>query len=122
MHESAALRSCVAAVAALWFLNGALSLSIGPRLPEIAEPLGLGYGALGAALVGQTLGLLIAMLPAAWLAGRVSPTKVGVGAALAFAASSALPGIAESQWQLFLFLVVVGVTNAPLDVANPTLG
>jgi MFS family permease len=122
MHESAALRSCVAAVAVLWFVNGAISLSIGPRLPEIAEQLGLGYGALAAALLGQTLGLIIAMLPAAWLAGRVSPAKVGVGAAVAFAASSALPGIAESQWQLFLFLGLVGVTNAPLDVANPTLG
>jgi len=111
-----------AAVAALYFINGAVTASVGPRLPEISDNIGVGLAALGLALTGQVIGLIGMMPVSVKLIHRFGARAVGGMAAVLYSAAIAMVGLAPSAAVLFAVLVVVGVANAPLDVAMATLG
>ena len=112
----------VAAVAMLYLLNGVVTASVGPRLPEISDNLGIGLGALGLALAGQVVGLIAAMPLSARLVHRFGARAVASIAAAMYSIAIALVGLASSPIALFAALLIAGMANAPLDVAVPTLG
>src|SRR6187402_20979 len=64
------------AVAALFFLNGALFATWVSRLPAVQSKHALGNGALGLALLAVALGAVIAMPLAGWLTARVGSAEV----------------------------------------------
>ncbi|MEO7197043.1 MAG: MFS transporter [Solirubrobacterales bacterium] len=115
------LRSA-AAIAALYFINGVLTASLGPRLPEIADNLGIGLGTLGLALAGQVVGLVAMMPLAARLVHRYGARAVGGASAVLYAVAIAAVGFAQGAPIMFAALLLAGAANAPLDVAAPTLG
>jgi MFS family permease len=110
------VRRARAAVTAVFFLNGIVFVSWYSRLPDIQEELSIGDGALGLALLGAPIGLLIAMpLAGAWT------SKIGsrplVMAAPLWVSAVVLPGVANSVATLALATFVVGAANGVLDIS-----
>ncbi len=108
-------------VAAYYFLNGAMWPSIASRIPAIASKDHLSPQLLGLALVGEGLGLAVAMPFGGQLVDRWGARRVAVVSGAVFAACTALPGWAPSAATLFASLVLWGVANAPLDAAANVL-
>ncbi len=110
-----------AAVTAIFFLNGAVFSSWYARLPAIQERLGLSEGAIGVALLGAPLGLLVAQpLVGALIARRGS--RPVVAAAPLYLSAVVLPALAVDAKSLLLAVVAVGVGNGALDVAMNVQG
>jgi MFS family permease len=110
-----------AAVTAIFFANGAVFSSWYARLPQIQEGLGIGPGALGLALLGAPLGLLVAQpLVGAVVAKRGS--RPVVAAAPLYMGTVVLPALAVDTATLFLAVVVVGAANGALDIAMNAQG
>ena len=105
------------AVAALFFVNGALFANWVPRIPAVKSGLGLSDTMLGLALLGVGLGALFGSLAAGSLVARFGSRSVAVVGGLALAASLALPGLTGSAWTLGVALAVIGLTDAVMDVA-----
>ena len=112
-----ALRLARFAVAAVFFIDGLGFANWVVRIPAVQERLGLGEGALGVALLGVAVGALIAMPLAGRLVAVRGSRPVTRVAALAFAATIALPGLAPSLTLLTLALVTLGAANGALGVA-----
>jgi MFS family permease len=112
-----AARAARMSTGAIFFLNGAGMGNWVVRIPAVQERLGLGAGRLGLALLGVAAGALVAMPLAGRLVGRHGSRPVTRAAALAFAASLALPALAPSFALLCAALVVLGAANGALDVA-----
>ena len=81
------------------------------------ERLGLSAGQLGIALVGVSIGALIAMPLAGRLVARRGSRPVTRAGALAFGAALILPAYAPSFALLMIALVLLGMANGVLDVA-----
>lgn len=113
----AALRRARLAVAAVFFLNGAGVASWVVRIPAVQARLGMSAGTLGLVLLGAAVGALVAMPLAGRLVVRRGSAPVTRAAALAFAASLAVPALAPNPWLLALALVLFGAANGTLDVA-----
>ncbi|MDQ3661980.1 MAG: MFS transporter [Actinomycetota bacterium] len=104
------------AVTVIYFLNGAVFSSWYARLPAIQEHLGLSEGAIGLALLGAPLGLLVAQpLIGAVIARRGSRSVVT--AAPLYLSAVVLPALAVDGPTLLLAVIVVGAANGTLDVA-----
>ena len=112
-----ALRLARLAVAAVFFLDGLGFANWVVRIPAVQERLGLGEGALGLALLGVAVGALVAMPLAGRLVGVRGSRPVTRVAALAFAATLALPALAPTLTLLTLALVLLGAANGALGVA-----
>src|SRR5215207_719333 len=112
-----ALRHARVAVAVVFFLDGMGFGNWVVRIPAVRERLGLGEGALGLALLGVAVGALIAMPLAGRLVGRRGSRPVTRVAAVAFAASLALPALMPTLPLLTLALVLLGAGNGALGVA-----
>src|SRR5829696_3195549 len=112
-----ALRHARVAVAVVFFLDGMGFGNWVVRIPAVRERLGLGEGALGLALLGVAVGALIAMPLAGRLVGRRGSRPVTRVAAVAFAASLALPALMPTLPLLTLALVLLGAGNGALAVA-----
>ena len=106
-----------AAVSAVFFLTGAGTANWAVRIPAVQERLGLSERALGVALLGVSVGALIAMPVAGRLVARHGSRPVTWAAAVAFAAALALPALAPSLTWLALSLVALGLANGLLDVS-----
>lgn len=111
------LRLARFAVAAVFFLDGMGFANWVVRIPAVQQRLGLGEGALGIALLGVAGGALVAMPLAGRLVAMHGSRPVTRTAALAFAATLALPGLAPSLTLLTLLLVLLGAANGALGVA-----
>ena len=85
-----------AAVAAVFFANGALFANLVPRYPEIRADLGLSNAALGTAIAAFPLGALVAGLLAAPLIGRFGSARVATATIVALAVALAI-GLARRQ-------------------------
>jgi predicted MFS family arabinose efflux permease len=105
-----------AAVTAIFFLNGAVFASWYSRLPSIQDKLDIGPAALGLALLGAPLGLLIAQPLAGALAATVGSRRL-VNAAPLLLAAVVAPGLAVDGITLGLATLVVGAANGALDVS-----
>lgn len=109
-------RTARGAVAALFFVNGAIFANWVPRIPAVKSALGLSDGLLGVALLGIGIGGLGASLLAGGLAGRYGSRRVTLVACLLLCSALALPGIAPSWPALGGALMVFGAADASMDV------
>jgi fucose permease len=102
---------------ALFFVNSTATAHWMARIPALKERLGLGEGALGAVLLGNSAGALVALAAAGWLLSRYESRWVTVGAALLQCASLVAPALAPDAVWLALALVGVGAFSSVTDVA-----
>jgi MFS family permease len=109
------------AVTAVFFLNGAVFSSWYARLPDIQEELGIGTGALGVALLGAPLGLLVAQPVAGAVVARIGSRPL-VAAAPILLAPVVLPALAVDAPTLLLATLTVGATNGVLDISMNVQG
>jgi MFS family permease len=116
------LSSPRAAVAAAFLIHSTVSGSWAPRLPAIKESLELSDGELGTALVGLAIGLVVGTRVAGAPIDRFGSRPVMRAGFPLLAATLLLPGLADSQVELFLALLVLGVASGALDVAMNAQG
>jgi MFS family permease len=103
--------------AAVFLVHAAISGTLAPRIPAIKADLGLGDGALGAALTGFAAGLFAGTRIAAWLLDRFGSRRVvRVGLPL-FAVCLTGPALAGGLASLTAALVPLGIAAGLLDVA-----
>lgn len=110
------------AVAGVFFINGAAFANWVTRIPAVQQHLGLGPGALGVALLGMPLGLLVGASAAGWLIAHYGSRRVTRAAVVLTSLAVALPAFAGSLLALMGVLAVVGLVGAMLDVSMNTHG
>ena len=109
------------AVTTVFFLNGAVFSSWYVRLPDIQEKLGIGTGALGVALLGAPVGLLVAQPVAGAVVARIGSRPI-VAAAPVLLAPVVLPAVAVDAPTLLLATLIVGAANGVLDISMNVQG
>jgi predicted MFS family arabinose efflux permease len=107
----------LAALAFIFFANGAALASWYPHIPSVQARLGIGTGTLGLALLGLAAGALGAMPLAGWLLSRVGSRRLVAVTLLGVCFTLPLPVLAGSTLWLALALVVFGACNGALDVS-----
>jgi len=110
------------AVAAAFFINGALFANWVSLIPTVQQTLGMSTGVLGVALLGAAAGALVAMPSAGALITRIGSRRVTTVAGLAYCAALPLPILAPGAPLLFLALVAFGACNGAMDVAMNAQG
>lgn len=105
-----------AAVSGVFFLNGMVFVSWYSRLPSIQDKLDLGTAALGLALLGAPLGMLLAQPLTGALAATVGSRRL-VAAAPLLLLAGLLPALATDVLTLALATLAVGAANGVLDVS-----
>jgi predicted MFS family arabinose efflux permease len=106
-----------AALAFVFFANGAALASWYPHIPSVQEHLGIGTGPLGLALLGMAVGALGAMPLAGGLLPRVGSRRLVAVTLLGLCLGLPLPVLAPSTSGLALALLVLGAFNGALDVS-----
>jgi fucose permease len=104
-------------VSAIFFVNGAVSASILPRLPAIKDGLALTNGELGAAVAAMPVGGLLAGGVAGILIARFGSGRVAAVAGCIAALVLAAVGIAGSWAMLVAAYFVLGMFDASMDAA-----
>ena len=110
-------RTARIAVAAVFFIVGAVFANWVTRIPAIQQKLELSNGALGLALLGPAVGAVLAMPTAGWLIARVGSRLVTKLMALAYCTSLPLLALAPNLPLLTIALVLFGALFGVLDVA-----
>jgi len=87
------------------------------RIPDVQANLGLGEAALGLALVGTPVGMLLGVPLTGYLVVRFGAGRITVGAALVVAGAFVLPTLAPSLVSLTVALAVLGLGDGALNVA-----
>ena len=105
------------AVAALFFLNGALFGTWVSRIPAVKSALGLSDGVFGVALLAMALGAVLAMPLSGWLSGRWGSHRVCQGVTLVFCGLLPILALATSFPAFVVLLFGFGVAHGGLDVA-----
>lgn len=113
-------RAARLAVATMFFVAGAGQGNWVVRIPDVQQSLGLSPGALGVALFGLPLGLLVGVPASGWASVRWGSRSVTVVAALGYCATLVLPSLAWSGATLLAALVLFGIASGSLDVAMNT--
>ncbi|GAA0252975.1 MFS transporter [Cryptosporangium japonicum] len=118
LRPGPAARRARAAVAALFFTNGAVFASVVPRYPDVKEHLGLSNAGLGSAVAAFWLGALLVgfgggLVVSRWGSGRVA-TAVTLGAC----ANLVVVGLAGSWWSFAAALFVAGSLDTVADIAE----
>lgn len=111
-----------AAITTVFFVNGALFASMASRIPALADRTHASDGALGLALLAPAVGALLAMPQVGRLLPGRSSRMFCRWATLGLMVAIVLPALATSVPGLAAALVLVGVTNATLDVAMNAQG
>lgn len=111
-----------AAVAALFFVNGATFSNWLPRIPEIRDQLGLGNAGLGATLLGGGLGGIIGALLVGKLIDRLGSRRQLTLVATALSIGMPLIAFAPSAVVLLLLLTTLGALDVCNDVAMNAQG
>ena len=110
-------RTARIAVAAVFFIVGAVFANWVTRIPAIQQKLELSNGALGVALLGPAVGAVLAMPTTGWLIARVGSRLVTKLMALAYCTSLPLLALAPNLPLLTIALVLFGALFGALDVA-----
>jgi MFS family permease len=113
---SDAARRARAAVAALFFANGALFANLVPRFPELKADLGLSNAAFGSAVAAYGVGALLAGLVAGLLVSRWGSVVVAPASTVGIAANLVLLGIAPSWAALAGALFLAGALDSIADI------
>lgn len=116
------LRHSGAAVAALFFVNGATFSNWLPRIPEIRDQLGLGNAGLGATLLGGGLGGIIGALLVGKVIDRLGSRRLLTVVATALSIGMPLIAFAPNAVALLLLLTSLGVLDVFNDVAMNAQG
>ncbi len=115
-------RHSAAAVAVLFFVNGATFSNWLPRIPEIRDNLGLSNTGLGATLLGGGLGGIIGALVVGRIMDRLGSRRVLTIAATTLSIGMPLIAFAPSAVALLLLLTSLGVLDVCNDVAMNAQG
>ncbi|WP_217229718.1 MFS transporter [Streptomyces anulatus] len=115
-------RNARAAVAVLFFTNGALFANLLPRYPQIKEDLAIGNGAYGLAVAAFPAGAIAAGLAAGVLVRRVGSAQVAVVGTLLTAMGILAAGLAPSPALFAGALFLAGAMDALTDVAQNAHG
>ncbi len=113
-----AARRARAAVATLFFTNGAIFASVVPRYPDLKANLELSNAALGSAVSAFWLGALVVGLAGGALITRWGSARVATVVTVIAAANLALIGSAPSWVALAGALAVAGSVDTLADVAE----
>ncbi|MET8726734.1 MFS transporter [Streptomyces parvus] len=117
-----AARHARAAVAVLFFTNGALFANLLPRYPQIKEDLAIGNGAYGLAVAAFPAGAITAGLAAGLLIRRMGSARVAVLGTLLTGAGILAAGLAPSVAPFATALFLAGAMDALTDVAQNAHG
>jgi MFS family permease len=117
MRPPPQIRRARAAVAALFFANGALFANAVPRYPDLKAALDLSNTELGTAVGAAALGGLLAGPLAGALVARFGSVRVAPISTLCLAASVALIGLAPSWAALAAVLFLMGAADSVADLA-----
>jgi MFS family permease len=104
------------AVAVFFFLNGVMAATLSTRLPAVQTKLALPPGQLGLALLGCTIGGLVAMNLAGRLSGRLGSKVILAFAALGMGLALLLIAFAPTFPLLTLALVFFGAGSGAMDI------
>jgi MFS family permease len=104
-------------VAGVFLVHAGVTGSLAPRIPAIKSDLGLGDGALGAALTGYAAGLFVGTRIAALLVERLGSRSVVRATLPLYAVSLLGPALAGDLAGLTVALVLFGLVSGLLDVA-----
>ncbi|CAL9654006.1 MFS transporter [Streptomyces sp. enrichment culture] len=115
-------RQARAAVAVLFFTNGALFANLLPRYPQIKADLGIGNAAYGLAVAAFPAGAIAAGLAAGVLVRRLGSARVAVAGTLLTGAGVLAAGLAESVLVFAAALFLAGAMDAITDVAQNAHG
>jgi MFS family permease len=115
-------RHSAAAVAVLFFVNGATFSNWLPRIPEIRDQLGLGNAGLGATLLGGGLGGIIGALVVGKVMDRLGSRRVLTIAATVLSIGMPLIAFAPNAVSLLVLLTSLGVLDVCNDVAMNAQG
>ncbi|MFE5891101.1 MFS transporter [Streptomyces sp. NPDC056462] len=115
-------RHARAAVAMLFFTNGALFANLIPRYPQIKADLGIGNTAYGLAVAAFPAGAIAAGLAAGVLIRRLGSARVAVAGTLLTGAGALAAGLAGSVAVFAGALFLAGAMDAITDVAQNAHG
>lgn len=115
-------RRARAAVAVLFFTNGALFANLLPRYPQIKADLGIGNAAYGLAVAAFPAGAIAAGLAAGILVRRFGSARVAVGGTLLTGVGILAAGLADTVVLFAGALFLAGAADAFTDVAQNAHG
>ncbi|CAM5248603.1 MFS transporter [Streptomyces griseomycini] len=115
-------RQARAAVAVLFFTNGALFANLLPRYPQIKADLGIGNAAYGLAVAAFPTGAIAAGLAAGVLVRRFGSARVAVAGTLLTGVGVLAAGLADSVAVFAAALFLAGAMDAITDVAQNAHG
>ncbi len=110
------MRKTAAAIAALFFANGAAFASWAPRIPELADRIDVDLAGLGLTLVMGGVGGLAGTGPAGRLIDRLGSRRVAIGGALGVSAMAAAIGFAPTPIVLGAALFLTGFSDISADL------
>lgn len=105
------------AVGTTFFVNGAILASWLPHIPAVKAAHGLDDAQLGGVLLAMAVGSIVALPTAGWIAARFGSRRTTLVAALVLCAALPLPVLSPGVPLLVAALVLLGASNATLDVA-----
>ena len=108
------------AVSSFFFMAGLCFSSWASRIPAIQLRLHLSNAGLGAVLLALPTGLLISLPIAGWLVARVGSRSIVIGAALLYALTLPMLGMAKNTAQLVICLFVFGMGGNMLNISMNT--
>ncbi|HTK06232.1 MAG TPA: MFS transporter [Ktedonobacteraceae bacterium] len=115
-EERQRLRLARMAVDIFFFLNGVMAATFSTRLPAVQMRLALPSGQLGLALLGCTVGGLLAMNIAGRVSSRLGSKVITTIAALGMCIALPLIALAPTLPLLLLALVLFGAGSGAMDV------
>lgn len=105
------------AVATIFLVNGVVLASWVPHIPAVKAQHGLSDGQLGLLLLCMAIGAILALPLSAWLVARHGSRTMTSAATTALCLALPLPLLAPSAPIAGLALVLLGASNALLDVS-----
>ncbi|WP_106526364.1 MFS transporter [Chitinophaga niastensis] len=108
------------AVSALFFLTGLCFASWASRIPDIQQTLGLNDAGLGGVLLALPVGSIISLPLAGVLVSKFGSRQVLIIAAVAYGAVLPVLGLAQTSWELSIFLVFFGFCGNLANIAVNT--
>jgi MFS family permease len=108
------------AVSSFFFLAGLCFSSWASRIPDIRLKLHLDNAALGVVLLSLPAGLMVSLPLAGWLVTKFGSRRMATIAAISYACTLPLLGLATAVWQLMFCLFFFGMGGNMLNISMNT--
>jgi MFS family permease len=108
------------AVSSFFFLAGLSFFSWASRIADIQVKLHLDNAELGVVLLALPVGLMVSLPLAGWLVARFGSRRIATLAAIAYACTLPLLGMAGAVWQLMGCLFLFGMGGNMLNISMNT--